>query len=117
MLESKPMGKMLMLVAWVLLAAGIGLLWHRSGGKARVDAQRWADLEGKLETLAGRVDQTAKQVDAIGKKFAALAGSVDTIARQFNELQTALQTAGVGEDEIQEVMCMFASLRSEVVQL
>ena len=33
------------------------------------------------------------------------------------DVQTALQTAGVGEDEIQEVMCMFASLRSEVVQL
>ncbi len=93
MLESKPRGKMLMLVAWVLLAAGIGLLWHRSGGKARVDAQRWAELEGKLETLAERVDQAAMQVDAIAEKFAALAGSVDTIARQFNELQTALQTA------------------------
>ena len=34
-----------------------------------------------------------------------------------SDVQTALQTARVGEDEIQEVMCMFASLRSEVVQL
>jgi len=31
------------------------------------------------------------------------------------DVQTALQTAGVGENEIQEVMCMFVSLRSEVV--
>lgn len=33
------------------------------------------------------------------------------------DVQTAMQTAGVGEDEIQEIMCLFASLRSEVVQL
>ena len=33
------------------------------------------------------------------------------------DMQTALQTAGVGENEVQEVMCMIASLRSEVVQL
>jgi hemoglobin len=33
------------------------------------------------------------------------------------DVQAALQTVGVGEGEIQEVMCMFASLRSEVVQM
>ena len=97
MLESKSMGKMLMLVAWVLLAAGIGLLWHRSGGKAQADAQRWVEMKGKLETLAERVNQAAMQVDAIGEKFAALTKSVDTIARQFNELQTALKSRPLPE--------------------
>ena len=32
------------------------------------------------------------------------------------DVQAALQAAGVGEGEIQEVMCMFASLRDQVVK-
>ena len=31
------------------------------------------------------------------------------------DVQAAMQAAGVGEEEIQEMMCMFASLRDEVV--